>query len=98
MKRTKTWKIGEECEGGIVQVKVSGNDYFPGSITVKILVKEWETGKTLSSQVFGRIHVYKLESFLNQITTHYHASRIMEWIKENAFTYPVLVTMEGARS
>jgi len=98
MNKTKTWKIGESCVGGIIQAKVSENAYFPGSTTVKILIKDWKTKEILDSQVFGRIHESRLESFLHDMTTSYHASNVMEWVKENAFTHRVLVAMEGVNS
>lgn len=95
MNKTKTWKIGECCTGGIIQVKISENAYFPGSTTVKILIKDWKTKEILDSQVFGRIHESKLELFLHDMTTSYHASNVMEWVKENAFTHRVLVAFDG---
>lgn len=98
MNKTKTWKIGEECVGGIIQAKISENVYFPASTAVKILIKDWKTKEILDSQVFGRIHESKLESFLHDMTTCYHASNVMEWAKENAFTHNVLVAMEDSNS
>lgn len=98
MNKSKTWKIGEECVGGIIQAKISDNVYFPGSTTVKILIKDWETKEILHSPIFGRIHQSNLESFLHDMTTFYHASNVMEWVKANAFTHNVLVAMEGSRS
>jgi len=95
MNKTKTWKIGEECVGGIIQAKISEGTYFPQGTTVKISIKDWETKKILDSQVFGRIHESRLESFLHDMTTSYHASNVMEWVMANAFTYNVLVAMEG---
>ena len=98
MNKSKTWRIGEECVGGIIQAKVSEGTYLPQGTTVKILIKDWKTKETLDSQVFGRIHESRLESFLHDMTTSYHASNVMEWVKENAFTHNVLVAMEGSRS
>ena len=98
MNKTKTWKIGESCVGGIIQAKTSENVYFPESTTVKILIKDWKTKEILDSQVFGRIHESRLESFLHDMTTSYHASNVMEWVRANAFTHNVLVAMEGIRS
>lgn len=95
MNKTKTWKIGESCIGGVIQAKISENAYFPSSTTVKILVKEWNTGEIIHSDIFGRIHESRLENHLNEMTTSYYASKIMEWVKENAFTHSVLVAMEG---
>ena len=95
MNKSKTWKIGECCVGGIIQAKISEGTYFPQGTTVKILVKEWKTGEIIHSNIFGRIHESKLDNYLNEMTTSYYASKIMEWVKENAFTHSVLVAMEG---
>jgi len=88
MNKTKTWKIGECCVGGIIQIKVSGH-------TIRVIVKEWKSGAVIHSNIFGRIHESRLENHLNEMTTSYYASKIMDWVKENAFTHNVLVTMEG---
>jgi len=85
MNKTKTWKIGECCTGGIIQAKISENAYFPGSTTVKILIKDWKTKEILDSQVFGRIHESRLEVYLNDMTSSYHASKVVEWVKKNAW-------------
>ena len=95
MNKTKTWKIGEECIGGIIQIKVSEGTYFPQGTTIKVLVKEWKSGEVIHSNIFGRIHESRLVNHLHDMTTSYHASIIMEWIKENAWQHNVLVTMEG---
>jgi len=94
-KKSKTWKIGECCTGGIIQAKVSQSAYFPSCTSVKIIVKEWKTGEIIHSDMFGRLHESRLDNHLNEMTTSYHASKIMEWIKENAWQHNVLVTMEG---
>ena len=95
MNKTKTWKIGEECIGGIIQIKVSEGTYFPQGTTIKVLVKEWKSGAVIHSNIFGRIHESRLVNHLHDMTTSYHASKIMEWIKENAWQHNVLVTFEG---
>ena len=95
MNKTKTWKIGEYCVGGIIQAKISENAYFPSSTTVKILVKEWKTGEVVDSRLFGRLHENNLLVYLHDITSSYYAEKVMEWVKENAFTHSVLVAMEG---
>jgi hypothetical protein len=95
MNKTKTWKIGECCTGGIIQAKISENAYFPGSTTVKILIKDWKTKEIIDCRIFGRIHESRLESFLNDMTTSYHASNVMEWVKANAWNHRVLVAFDG---
>ena len=95
MNKTKTFKIGESCIGGIIQIKVSEGTYFPQGTTIKVLVKEWKSGEVIHSNIFGRIHESRLVNHLHDMTTSYYASMIMEWIKENAWQHNVLVTMEG---
>lgn len=95
MNKTKTWKIGEECVGGIIQIKVSEGTYFPQGTTIKVLVKEWKSGEVIHSNIFRRIHESRLVNHLHDMTTSYYAETIMEWIKENAWQHNVLVTMEG---
>ena len=95
MNKTKTFKIGESCVGGIIQIKVSEGTCFPQGTTIKVLVKEWKSGEVIHSNIFGRIHESRLVNHLHDMTTSYHASIIMEWIKENAWQHNVLVTMEG---
>jgi len=98
MNKTKTWKIGEYCVSGIIQAKVSEGTYFPQGTTVKILVKDYKTGEVVDSRVFGRLHENNLLVYLHDITSSYYAEKVMEWVKENAFTHNVLVSMEGSRS
>ena len=95
MNKTKTFKIGESCVGGIIQIKVSEGTYFPQGTTIKVLVKKWKSGEVIHSNIFGRIHESRLVNHLHDMTTSYYASMIMEWIKENAWQHNVLVTMEG---
>jgi hypothetical protein len=79
MKRTKTWRIGECCAGGVIQVKISNDKTMVG-----IRNATWENNETLRTRTFriGRCG-YDVELFLNDITTLYYASKIIEWIKEN---------------
>ena len=85
MKRTKTWKIGEECVGGIIQAKVSGSDYFPSSAVVKIAILEWNTKELVMSGIFGQLHADRLIEWLHEATTSYHVGKVLEWVKENAW-------------
>jgi len=95
MNKTKTWKIGECCTGGIIQAKISENVYFPGSTTVKILIKDWKTKEIIDCRVFGRIHESRLSVYLHDMTTSYHASNVMEWVMANAWNHRVLVAFDG---
>jgi len=85
MNKTKTWKIGECCTGGIIQAKVSQSSYFPSCTTVKILVKDWKTGEIIHSDIFGRLHESRLQNYLHELTTSHYASKIVDWVKQNAW-------------
>lgn len=91
MSKTKTWKIGEECVGGIIQVKISEDKTMVG-----IRNATWGKNETLGARSYrlGRCG-HEIELYLNELTSSYYASKIMDWIKENAFTHSVLVAMEG---
>lgn len=88
---TKTWNLGEVCQGGVITVEVNGN--------VTIIAKEWDESKgwnlksdQSNAKEFNRKTVSfeesngygKLDEFLNELTTSYHASQIMDWIETKA--------------
>lgn len=85
---TKTWKIGEYCQGGIITVETKGNK-------VAIIGKEWDysKGTMRGSDQSGAKEFCRLEDdaevsgadrrmveFLEDLTTSYHAGQIMDWI------------------
>ena len=87
---TKTWKIGEYCKGGIITVKTT-------SIKITIIGKDWDfsAGSRRGSDQSGakewtrkevgitEDNAYRtLIEFLNDLTTHYYAEQVMDWIKE----------------
>ena len=86
---SKTWKLGEVCKGGIIQVKTNGN-------VVTVIGKEWDfsAGSNRGSNQSNakewiRLEVdgekegadRKLSFFLEDLTTYYYAGKIMEWIE-----------------
>jgi hypothetical protein len=88
-KATKTFKIGEYCKGGVITVEITGK-------VVHIIGKDWDTsaGWTKKSnqsnaQEFTRGTVLSTDSdaerkmmdFLEDLTTHYYASTVVDWIK-----------------
>lgn len=77
-KKTKTWKIGEECAGGIIRAKANGE-------TVKIEIIDWNTGAINDSKIGGKLHRYDLELFMHNFTTSFYAVTIIEWIKANVW-------------
>lgn len=88
-KATKTWKLGEVCQGGIISVEINGN-------VINIIGKEWDTsaGYNKSSdqsnaKEFTRKTIVTIDSeaynkcfmFLSDLTTSYYADEIIKWIE-----------------
>lgn len=86
---TKTWKIGEYAKGGIITVEIKGNK-------IAVIGKDWDTSKGYnrgsnqsSAKEFDRFEIdakereshNKLYMYLSDLTTHYYASNILEWIE-----------------
>lgn len=87
--KTKTFKLGEVCRGGIITVEIK-----KGVIT--IIGKEWDfsTGSRRSSdqsnaQEFTRSTFNSSDQtaergvieFLNDLTTSYHTDEVLKWVK-----------------
>jgi hypothetical protein len=73
----KQFKIGEYAIGGIISVDITGKviqvkalDYF----TKKVV----SSGTELSTDEGSR---RKLDEYLNDLTSYYHAEKILEWIE-----------------
>ncbi|NDC49491.1 MAG: hypothetical protein EBZ61_10515 [Micrococcales bacterium] len=83
-KRTKTWKIGEYCAGGVIRAKSCGE-------LVKLEIRDHNTGKLYSTDnllnysAFGRIHEGQIFAFLTMYTTPYHADKVLQWIKQKVW-------------
>ena len=86
---SKTWKLGEVCKGGVITVEATAKK-------VTIIAKEWDFSQGSSkgsnqsnAKEWNRLEVStsssdaesKLDWFLFDLTTSYHADKIMEWIK-----------------
>lgn len=77
---TKQFKIGERAVGGIIKVDVTGK-----IIQVKCL--DWNSKKEVQSgtATTDDPDAYrKVDVFLNDVTSSYHADKIMEWLKSKA--------------
>lgn len=87
-KYTKTWKIGEYCQGGIITVEINGK-------IVSIIGKEWDFSKgsrrssdqsnakefTRSTIDSTEANAYnKIYDFLSDLTTSYYAEEVIEWM------------------
>lgn len=88
-KATKTWKLGEVCQGGVITVEINGN-------VINIIGKEWDmsAGTNKSSDqsnakeftrktivTIDREAYNKCNDFLNDLTTSYYADEILKWIE-----------------
>jgi len=77
-KRTKTWKIGEYCAGGVIRAKSCGE-------LVKLEVRDYSTDELLNHAAFGRIHERQIFEFLTTFTTPYYADNVLAWIKQKVW-------------
>jgi TusA-related sulfurtransferase len=86
---TKTWKLGELARGGVITVTTTKN-------TVLVQAKEWDFSKGTrrgsdqsQAKEFNRLEVSltdsgaerKVDNFLNELTTSYYSSVVLDWIK-----------------
>ena len=74
----KTFKIGEECVGGIIEVRTSGN--HSGIIIVNC---DFTSNAQIGVRLFRwPLDLFNVEVYLNDLTTSYYASKIIDYIKE----------------
>jgi hypothetical protein len=73
-RRTKTWRIGECCAGGVIRAKSCGE-------LVKLEIRDYFTDEMLDDGAFGRIHERQIFEFLTRSTTPYYADKVLQWIK-----------------
>lgn len=87
--KTKTWKIGEYCKGGIITVEITGK-------VIVVIGKEWDFSKgsrrgsdqsnakeftrgTIAATDYDAFR--KLNDFLCDLTTSYYAEQVIKWIE-----------------
>lgn len=90
--KSKTWNIGEYCQGGVITAEIHNNNI------VKVIGKEWDESQGWSrnsdqsnAKEFTRIEANFLawgveaefDTFLNDLTSSYYASQVIDWIKAN---------------
>ena len=96
-KKTKTWKIGEYCKGGIITVEITGKviavigkewDMSAGTrrSSDQSNAKEWTRGTITADETDAN---RKLFMFLTDLTTSYHADQVIEWIKTKVDLKPM---------
>ena len=86
----KTFKIGEYCKGGIITVEITGK-------TIDVIGKEWDHSQgsrkgsnQSNAKEFTRLSIHAdnvdmeqaFTIYLNDLTTHYYAEQVLDWIKE----------------
>jgi hypothetical protein len=87
---SKTWKLGEVCNGGIIQVQTKGDN-------VAIINKQWDYSQgtrkgsnQTNAEEIGRIEFNAMNrgsymiafNYLHDLTHSYYAEQVLEWIKE----------------
>lgn len=86
---TRTWKIGEYAKGGVITVETTKNavtvigkdwDYSAGSSrgSSQTNAKEWTRKCVGVNESDAR---WKLNLFLNDLTSSYYADQILKWIE-----------------
>ena len=73
-RRTKTWRIGEYCTGGVIRAKSFGE-------LVKLEIRDYYSDAILNHGAFGRIHERYILQYLEEFTSPYHADKVLQWIK-----------------
>ena len=73
-RRTKTWKIGEYCAGGVIRAKSCGE-------LVKLEIRDYYNDAILNHGAFGRIHERYILQYLEEFTSPYYADKVLQWIK-----------------
>jgi hypothetical protein len=74
---TKTFKIGEYCQGGIITAIAT-------ETKVTIIGKEWNDKKEFTRLEVNPTDSYafrKLDDFLCDLTTSYYACKVIEWVE-----------------
>jgi hypothetical protein len=76
---SKTFKIGECAVGGIIRVNTNGE-------MIEVRSMDWDTNDILSKyEINARRQDARndLDNVLNELTTHYYAEKIIEWVEQH---------------
>lgn len=76
MQKKKYFRIGEYCAGGIIKAEKLISGY------VRISAIDSLTNCVISSQLFKYNDRNNMEYYLNDITTHYHAEKVLSFINQ----------------
>lgn len=73
----KTFKIGEECAGGIIKVSTNGNNNG-----LLIINCDFTTNAQVGVRLFRRpLDLFNIEMYLHGLTTSYYVSKIIDYIE-----------------
>jgi len=72
--KTKTFKIGEYCIGGIIKVIIKNDK-------INILCLDYYTKKEINNENFNINDIYSIDDFLNVLTSCYYSDKIINYIK-----------------
>jgi len=95
-KATKTWKLGEVAQGGVITAEVNGKlitiigkewDFSKGSrkSSDQSNAKEFTRGTVLSNEQDAE---WKLFNYLSDLSTSYYADEIIKWVKSKVKIEP----------
>jgi hypothetical protein len=85
-KATKTWKIGEYMQGGVLTIEINGD-------RIDVVGKEWNFSKgsnkssdqsgakEFTRKTFTTNSEFEILDFLEDLSTSYYADEVMKWIK-----------------
>jgi hypothetical protein len=95
-KATKTWKLGEVAQGGVITAEINGKlitiigkewDFSKGSrkSSDQSNAKEFTRGTVLSNEQDAE---WKLFNYLSDLSTSYWADEIIKWVKSKVKIEP----------
>ncbi len=75
--KTKTFKIGEYCIGGILKVVKS-----PDTVDIKAI--NWFSKEVVREEVFDLKDggIWAINGYLHDLTSSYYADKVMQWIRK----------------
>lgn len=80
----KTFKIGEYCQGGIIEAVL----YQSNTQKLTITIRDYYTNEELDSEVFEGDDLTdfnwkcEVEMWCEQFTTCYYAGKVYEWVEK----------------
>jgi hypothetical protein len=75
----QTFKIGESCIGGIIEVTITGK-------VIQIKALDWQTKKEVRKGTTDTTDPnceQKIDDFLTDLTSYYFVEKVMKYIRDN---------------